>query len=39
MIKRRHKIKAMKFTLKIKKKLTNSRRQDLTSRISRKQLK
>jgi hypothetical protein len=37
--KRIHKIKAIKFMLKIQRKLINSRSQDSTSRISRKQLK
>jgi hypothetical protein len=39
MTKRRHEIKAMDFMLKIQRKLTNSRSQDSTSRVSRKQLK
>jgi hypothetical protein len=39
MMKRRHKIKAMKFMLMFQRKLTYSKSQDLTSRILRKQLK
>jgi hypothetical protein len=35
MKKRRHKIKSMRFMLKIHRKLTNSRSTDSTSRISR----
>jgi hypothetical protein len=35
----RHETKAMEFMLNIQRKLTNSRSQDLTLRISRKQLK
>jgi hypothetical protein len=36
---KRKKIKAMKFMLMFQRKLTYSKSQDLTSRISRKQLK
>jgi len=37
--KRRHEIKVMEFMLNIQTKLTNSRSQDSTSRISRKKIK
>lgn len=39
MTKRRHEIKAIDFILEIQRKKTNSRSQDWTSRVSRKQLK